>query len=196
MNDLNFCSFAASIPGTVEDYHNETRFFEGLDPTRELPPWTRWSDTLHFSAVRRLTVHVRGRLVGGDEDCSDVNNHCEEVYVYADEWWPRGRYLATVKGHSQGTTLSGRVMGHGRVVDIDIGNASDQSQLPTGPVYLNLTPGDNRPISYRVIYGHRPVFLNDPSYYHCQFALPLWLGFLWDRGYRWAKKVAGWVKDL
>jgi hypothetical protein len=127
----------------------------------EIRPGSEISDTLKFTSRLHDFVGNFGHVIGGREDCVDINNHSQRIRIEAGLWEPRGKYLATIKGGSKDIHLSGRVRGHGREVDIDIGNISDQSDDPTGPVYLNLLHERGEPITVRVINGERPLLLNE-----------------------------------
>ena len=89
-------------------------------------------DTLKFSG--RLTQFTGrfGVVYGGTEDCADFNDGCRNVDVHADEWHPQGQYGFTIKGGSHNITVSGKLVGHGKTVDVDLGNWSDQSNGRTG----------------------------------------------------------------
>jgi hypothetical protein len=122
------------------------------------------SDTLKISGCRAFAVRVLGNLVGGKEDCVDINNKSSNIHVTVDGIIiPMGKYVATIKGGSSHVYLSGVIMGHGSEVDIDIGNISDQSDNLTGPVYLNLlhVKGKQEKITVRCIGGPRPVLMNE-----------------------------------
>ncbi len=133
------------------------------------------SDALKITDSSNGTVYAQ-RIVGGKEDCIDVNNHCEGVAIHALLLEPHGKYVATIKGGSRNITLSGTVRGHGTEVDIDIGNISDQSDNPTGHVFLHLYHESGEPITVRVINGRRPILLNsdEQSYVTIFRAPPFW----------------------
>lgn len=140
------------------------------------------SDALKVSACRNLAVAVHGTIYGGKEDCVDINNKCEGAHVYANLMVPQGRYVATIKGGSNGVWLSGQIRGHGKEVDIDIGNVSDQSDNLTRKVYLDLTheDGPDEPITVRCIGGPRPILANEGlQKYELVFKVPgFWQSWL------------------
>lgn len=164
----------------------------GTDPLGDyvvgdlIPPDDSYDDTLKISHCKNGTVRA-GRVVGGSEDCLDLNNHCEKLVIEADLWEPRGDYLATIKGGSHAITVRGRVRGHGRVVDIDLGNISDQSDDATTGVALDLLHEAGEPITVRVLNALEPQLLNAVSQrYIVTCKIP---GF-WRP--LWAKAVALW----
>lgn len=117
------------------------------------PPDDTYADALKFSGVQRLRVVV-DRVVGGREDCVDVNNHCRDVEVVARLGFvPRGKYVATIKGGSRNITLRGPVLGHGTEVDFDCGNHSDQSDNETQGITLDLWTPDGSAITWRQLNG-------------------------------------------
>lgn len=124
------------------------------------------SDTLKISGCKAFAVRVKSHLVGGREDCVDVNNKSSNIHISVDGFYiPMGKYVATIKGGSKDVYLGGYIMGHGDEVDIDIGNISDQSDNLTGPVYLNLfhVKGPQEKITVRCIGGPRPILMNAGS---------------------------------
>lgn len=162
----------------------------GTQVLDSLVPQGVWEDTLKFSACEDGDVMVHGSVLGGLEDCVDVNNHCRRLTVHADLWMPQGQYLATIKGGSQNITLSGTVRGHGKTTDVDLGNISDQSDDLTGPVYLNLVHEAGDPIYVRRLNASDPVLLNGATQRYV-ISRPLWgvTRGLWARGYAVLKKL-------
>lgn len=166
----------------------------GTDPLGDyvvgdlVPPTDDFTDTLKISHCKNGTVRA-GRVVGGLEDCLDVNNHCEDLVIEAAVWEPRGDYLATIKGGSHRITLRGLVRGHGRVVDIDLGNISDQSDDASTELTLDLRHEAGEPITVRVLNALEPRLLNaGQQTYTITCKIP---GF-WRP--LWAKAVALWRK--
>jgi hypothetical protein len=143
--DKNFLSFSGPV---------------GLQYTGDLtPPDDSYSDTLKFSAAHEGDVYA-GIVIGGREDCVDINNLSRDLFIHSERWEPRGKYLATIKGGSRDIHLGGKVRGHGSEVDIDLGNHSDQSQRTTGRVTLDLRTEDGSPLTVRVINAITPIFVN------------------------------------
>lgn len=157
-------------------------------------PGPEISDTLKFTGrLRDFTGHF-GLVEGGQEDCVDVNNHCRGLRVSAELWRPRGKYLATIKGGSKFITLAGNVDGHGSEVDVDIGNLSDQSDDPTGPVYLDLKHVRGEPITVRIINGARPIVLNPGQQkYTVTLRVPPFWGSVFAKVMHQLKKVFSWL---
>lgn len=117
------------------------------------------ADTLKFSGVRGLTVIVRGVVPGGTEDCIDFNNECEDLVIEALEGLqPQGKYAITGKGGSRRVTIIGPILGPAEVVEIDLGNWSDQSRLRTREIVLT-TPaaGWAGPVRWRRLNATTPT---------------------------------------
>ena len=131
-----------------------------------------WSDTLKYSTGLTDFVHRVGDVFGGKEDCIDVNNRCRNVAVYAKGLWSGGKYVATIKGGSTGTRITGRIVAGGSEVDVDIGNWSDQSDQPTTGTVLCLTRTDGRPVTVRVLNGEKPAEDPDSGPYRYVFPHP------------------------
>jgi len=133
-----------------------------------------------------------GHVIGGREDCVDVNNHCSDLVIEAVLWEPRGLYLATIKGASKRITLRGPVVGHGKVVDVDLGNVSDQSDDLTRDIRLDLTNLNGEPITVRVLGSDRPTLLNSHlQEYKIVFELPRssWVKSMFLKLYKALKKI-------
>ncbi len=97
----------------------------------DLLPVGAINDTLKFSGVRRFKLTVKGKVVGGSEDCIDIN-HCQDLTVLVDTVEPKGRNVLTLKGGSvRIAMIIGRQIGHGSETDYDAGNWSDQSSDET-----------------------------------------------------------------
>ena len=82
----------------------------------------RWSDTIKITDNINKFSFYADKVFGGKEDVVDINNGADGTCVFINEWHPQGKYVATIKGGSKNTYLWGNVMGHGKEVDIDIGN--------------------------------------------------------------------------
>ncbi|MFZ9725621.1 MAG: hypothetical protein ACO3EH_00310 [Ilumatobacteraceae bacterium] len=159
-------------------------------PHGEIRPGSEISDTLKFTSRLTDFVGCFNVVYGGKEDCVDINNHCRGLHIRANLWVPQGKYLATIKGGSKHIQLSGTVRGHGKEVDIDIGNISDQSDDPTGPVYLNLTHENGDPITIRVINGEAPRLLNvDKQKYRVVLKTPSFIGQIFAKIVHQLRKV-------
>ena len=146
MSDKNYLSIYAEEVGL--------RVFGNL-----VPPDDSYSDTLKFGGLSHDGEVEAARIVGGREDCVDMNN-VRDIHVRAEVFEPRGRFLATIKGGSVGCQLSGTVVGHGTETDVDLGNWSDQSRKITRGTRLCLLSADGSPIRVRVLLSEWPVILN------------------------------------
>jgi hypothetical protein len=130
-----------------------------------------FADALKITNSTDGTV-IAGYIRGGYEDCVDINNHCEHINVTAELFEAQGSYIFTVKGGSRWITLTGRVRGHGKVVDVDLGNIADQSDDLTEYVVLNLVHEKGDPISVRILGAADPIYFNrERQEYVVKFAI-------------------------
>lgn len=177
--DRNFLSFAGERPLGV-------KIVGDLVPPDDGKPW---SDVLKLSNSANGSVRA-GHVVGGAEDCVDVNNHCAFLTIEAALWEPRGDYLATIKGGSRNITLRGTVRGHGKVVDVDLGNVSDQSDDVTGPIELDLVHEGGEPITVRMLNAVTPKFANGARQrYVISFQIPGFWRSLFSKAYKLLKRL-------
>ena len=135
-------------------------------------PDPEWSDTIKITSRCQFFTLRADVIFGGKEDCVDCNNRAEEIAVYATLFRPQGKYLATIKGGCAGVFLIGRVYGHGKEVDVDLGNWSDQSQEETIGVKLALESNDGKPITIRVLNAKKPKLLDGTGPYKYVFPHP------------------------
>jgi hypothetical protein len=154
--DKNLCVITES---------NANYGLEDLDASRD-----GYADALKISGIEGTTIEI-GQIIGGIEDCIDVNRSCKSIKIFTKELIASGKYVATIKGGSSYIELHGHIRRHGSEVDIDIGNWSDQSNDPTKYVILNLT-ADNGPVTVRVLSGTEPIFLNSEENYRFLFPDP------------------------
>lgn len=129
-----------------------------------------YADALKVSKRKNVIVEIN-KIVGGYEDCIDINNFSDNIAIKVDELHASGKYVATIKGSSSNIELSGHIVKHGKEVDIDIGNWSDQSNEPTKNVKLNLS-SDDGPVTVRVLAGDIPYFMNGEENYKIVFPNP------------------------
>lgn len=178
MSDKNFKSFCGERP-------LGRRLIGDL-----IPPDGTYSDTLKVTDCADGELYA-GHVVGGKEDCCDINNHTSNVRVAAELWEPRGDYGFTIKGGSTNITVAGRYRGHGKVVDVDAGNISDQSDDITGPIYLCLDHelGPQEPITVRILGAMRPVLLNPSQKYVFIFEIPGFWKSVFLKVYKQLKKI-------
>jgi len=149
-------------------------------------------DTLKCSTgLTNFNLRV-GEVESGREDALDINNHCSNVRVHADQWvFPKGRARTgfTIKGDSHNVHISGNVLGDPLV---DLGNWSDQSNRPVTGVRLALRRVDGKPIRVRVLNGDLPKL--EPGSGPYRFIFPWkakWLQGLTFGTYRLWKRVTG-----
>ncbi len=175
--DINLLSFAHQRP-------------LGTHHVGDLTPSSFHSDTLKISDCADGMI-LAGHVIGGKEDANDCNNHCSNVVMQADCWEIRGKYGFTIKGGSSNITLIGLVRGHGSVVDVDLGNISDQSDDITGPVSLQLAHelGSQEPITVRVLGATNPIILNPEQAYKVIFAIPGPFRSFFLKAYKFLKKL-------
>jgi hypothetical protein len=143
------------------------------------------SDELKFSNSQNGHIQAE-EIVGGKEDCVDINNGSSDLHIVADSWKSGGLYVATIKGQSSRIALNGWVDVHGSVVDLDVDNYSDQKHAPSQDIYCGWRTRDGSPIRWRSWMGCRPRFaVGQPT--ECLFCLPAPLGFVVNRGYQLLK---------
>lgn len=119
-----------------------------------IPPDDSYADALKLSGVVDLQVHADA-IWGGYEDCIDIN-HCRRVALYIHRADAPGKYVATIKGGSDGIELDIDVVGYrGDETDFDIGNWSDQSMERTKRVWIR-AGGQGFPLRCRVLHGWVP----------------------------------------
>jgi hypothetical protein len=153
-----------------------TKELGNVDGSGGTPPY---SDAVHFSYATGWTVHADS-IIGGKEDCIDINNRSMAVNVSVNKLYSNGEYVCTIKGGSRGITISGTIYAHGKTVDVDLGNWSDQSHDVTRGVILDLVTVDGSPVTYRVLNADKPTFAPGSGPYQSTFVLPPWLvGPVW-----------------
>lgn len=165
--DINLYAFGPEHASTVQRFEDA-----GSDHDA-----ATYSDTLKFSNTHDVTATVHGELAGGKEDCVDMNR-AHDCTVFAERWHPRGLFLATIKGGTTDYYLSGEVVAHGKEVDVDLGNWSDQSSAKTGAGMLDLRSHDGSPIVIRVLNAERPHLEPSSGPYRYAFPSPNLGGFL------------------
>ena len=176
MSDRNLISINSTPDGKILVNGVETDAPGRVIEFDELVPGPGMSDTLKFSGVEDVAVRVR-RLVGGVEDCIDVNNKCRNVVVYVEELVPTGRYAATIKGESEHVTIIvNRLVGHGKETDFDYGNRSEQASGRTKNCTLRVTEADG-PVRVRVMHAWRPE-LGGAVKFKVNTTLKGWISYL------------------
>jgi hypothetical protein len=147
------------------------------------------SDTLKITGkIRNLHVHTP-RIHGSGEDCGDFNDGVENITVGDPDtiWVPNGKHLATIKT-AKDITLNGIQVGHGREVDVDLGNHSDQSQARTEGVFINLRTDDQTAITWRRLNATTPR-LRQGQRFKRKHYLPGSLRRIFAAVYAWLKKI-------
>ena len=161
------------------DFTPTTQFLTGeinADPSL-------WSDALKVSGCTNLTVYA-GVVRGGSEDVLDVmrSTNCS---ILMEEAYPRGKYVSTQKGESDGVTLTiYRQHGHGTEVDHDYGNHADKENGDTTNSRLSVKEADGT-VLVRVLQATKPMLDGGPfkwafpsptAWYHgiCIFFFRLW----------------------
>lgn len=144
--DNNYVSFAHMRP-------------MGLREAGNVVPPTDTHDTIKITDCDNGEFHAE-RVVGGIEDCADLNNRCRKIIVGTHEtiWEPRGKYVFTCKGGCEDIEFRGIIRGRGKEVDIDLGNLSEQSSERTRNIFLNVRSEDGSPITWRRINSNTPTF--------------------------------------
>lgn len=174
--DVNFYSLAHLRGG-----HHVVEIPAGLNPLE-------FDDILKITDCQDITVEVRGVLPGGREDCIDINNHCRNVTVWvSDGMHPNGNYAATIKGGSSDIEIIGKLLSHGKVVDFDLGNHSDQSDNTTREVSLMVESPSGDVITWRRLNATTP-HLKPGQRWKRKFKLPGELRELVFKVYAFAKK--------
>lgn len=150
MADKNYYSIADQDSVNVIDQSFPSSGVNPLD----------YSDILKLS--KATNVVIRGcYIVGGKEDCIDMNRYCENILVENTTVHSSGLYCFTIKGGTKNVTLRNVVINkHGKEMDIDLGNWSDQSKdLTTNITLENVTSSDGKPVRVRVLWAKKPTVI-------------------------------------
>jgi hypothetical protein len=171
--DKNYISFTGDAEGNI--WRNGEILFCPLKGAQRVwveetsidLPDSSYADTLKFSGVRNLTVIVRGYVKGGYEDCIDVNNECSNLIIKIEgALYPQGNYAITCKGGSHDIYIEAHsIASNPKVVDLDLGNISDQSTKTTRRITVVLMVGA---VSYRQLNAEEPFIR---PYGKCKFSL-------------------------
>lgn len=137
-----------------------------IGPIRVKPDW---QDSLKYTNHITGFIHQVGTVNGGSEDCVDMNNGANGVHVIAKAFNSQGKYVATIKGGSKNCSLSGNITHGGSEVDVDLGGWSDQSNVKTAGIVLDLTKGGG-PVTVRVLNADKPAVTPGSGPY--QYAFP------------------------
>lgn len=125
-------------------------------------------DGKNFTAALKVTSHAVGIhllanwIVGGSENCVDVNNEVTDLVVDATTFDIRGKYGLSAKT-STDITFIGHLAGRATVWEVNLGSWSDQSRKVQTQTYLKLT-SYTYPIRVWIGNADIPV-LDDPTKY-------------------------------
>ena len=168
------------------DYRGERREYY-LD-LNEVEVGAEIADTVKFSGVRDFTLHIRGNVIGGYEDCLDLNNLCQRVTVIADGLIPTGRYAITIKGGCEDILIDTTLLDHSKTVDVSLGEHSDQSFKVTREVTLSIAAVDGSKVTYWQFNADRPHLVGSTGPYDCKIRIPRRFRVVFARVYSWLKK--------
>lgn len=137
------------------------------------------------SKAKGIVVHAH-RLIGGGENCVDVNNGVDGLTVTA-IYAPLGKYALSAKA-SRAIRFVGHIRGRAKRWEVNLGSWSDQSRAVQTGTLLELT-ADTYPI--RVWVGNADIpLMDDPKKYQLMGfgrygpAARKLVMFLWDLGKR------------
>lgn len=160
MADNNLLSYNGPHDNNRAVVLNETVYGEGYDDAIKL---TTKLENFDLEA---------GIVEGGSEDVVDINNESHHIDVSIAGWKSNGQYNATIKGGSHDIRLNGLIITHGKKVDVDLGNWSDQSDKKTYNIELALRSIGGRKIKVRVLKADKPTFINSDVNYEYAFPSP------------------------
>jgi len=103
-----------------------------------------------------------GRMIGGRENCVDLNNGCQDVVVECDEFEVRGKYALSAKA-CRGVAFRGHLSGRPGKWHVNLGSWSDQNKGTQTGTHLALT-ADAYPILVWVGNATVPT-MDDPKKY-------------------------------
>ncbi len=182
MSDRNLFSWYETSDGQTVDWRDKVIGF--AKPQGQ--PFT-YDDALKFTSKLRDFTGKFGTVYSGAENCADVNNECRNVTLSADRWIANGGlYPFTVKGGSEGVTITGTLDGHGKECDVDAGDWSDQSNNWVKNWTLGLKSLDGSPIVVRCLQATAPYFMEGTGPYAYAFPSPL----------KWYHGICIWVLQI
>lgn len=87
----------------------------------------------------------------GKENVLDMD-HVFDCYIYGSFGSNKkpGKQIITIKGGSSDITVEGKILCHGKLCDVTIGDWSDQSSLTSRDIVINLKSSDGRPVKVRI----------------------------------------------
>lgn len=150
--DVNYKSYSQLEPGTRIAGENLDPIAIGFKPLS-------WDDTCKIHQCQNVTFDGF-YVVGGREDCVDGANRNRGNVLSNFTCVPRGKYVLTWKGDSDGNDFDDWfVVGSGKVCDIEIGNWSHVDQgNPRGNVFRRWSKVGGEPITYCYRFGCKPKF--------------------------------------
>lgn len=121
-----------------------------------------YQDALKVSRVVNADIYV-GMVLGGSEDVVDITDS-HDVVVSIVEAAPLGKYLATIKGGcSNVEVFIQKRTGHGKEVDIDLGNWFDFNRRKTTNIKLSC-PNGNGETTCRILDADDPKVAPNQSW--------------------------------
>ncbi len=157
--------------------NTEPVVLDHLDFSTDVDPLA-YHDTIHVSHGVNVAI-LNSEIPGGTEDCVDLNNNSANISVISCGVHPNGEYGFTIKGGTHDVKLHDVIFrSHGKTVDIDLGNWSDQNTKDkTKRVTLeNLTSTDGSPVRVRVLWADKPTVIGGNVKL---IVYPSWLVAIW-----------------
>jgi hypothetical protein len=146
--DVNTVSLYGADSNTVKDY----TIIDGRSGTAALKITSKAFNI-------RVTAD---NLIGGTENCLDLNNECNAITVEAKVYGCEGKYAISAKT-CDNITLRGHISGTPKEWHVNLGSWSDQSNHPQTNTHLALT-ADNYPIMVWLGNADEPIFDDKTKY--------------------------------
>jgi len=112
----------------------------------------QYSDILKFSNAKDCVI--KGSIIwGGKEDCVDMNRNCDGITVDSCHLTTYGQQHMTIKGNTRNVTIASCVFGgEPKNVEIELGNYSEQSDLPPQNITItDCTTASGKPVRVRCL---------------------------------------------
>jgi hypothetical protein len=137
MSDRNYKSYEFLESQVIEDFE--------LVPDDPLS----YDDAMKVYMCNNCMFHG-GRVVGGKEDCIDIGRESSGNAFRRFRLTPLGMYAFTIKGGSNDNYFEDTLLiGHGKVVDIEVGNWSTFNyDLSTNTLFDDIRASDDKPVTY------------------------------------------------
>jgi hypothetical protein len=125
------------------------------------PPDGSYADTLKLSHASNIRVNGC-TIVGGYEDCVDLNRECKSIIFSECRFQPQGGQAFTIKGGTDDVLIGDCVFEtRGKSTDIELGAWSDQSSKKTTRITIqNCVATDGGPVRVRVWYADKPLVIS------------------------------------